>query len=321
MTILLISASREVSLVRAFQQALSQEDGGTMIAADMNPRAPALYVADERLLIPPSDDEHFISVLLAFCKKRNVRLIFSTRDEDLPILAIHKPQFSAIGTQVMVADPNTIRTCQDKLAFHDFCVDNDFGVPKVYKTMKAAVDHFPVFVKPQYGKGSKNSQPVHSKEELEMLKKKNAPLIIQEYLRSPEYSIDLFTDFSGTVISVVPRKRMVTVGGESYVAQTYHNHHLLTEATRLARRLKLIGHNTIQCFFDGTTVQFIEVNPRFGGGANLGFSAGAPTPQYLVKLLLGKKVKPDIGNFKDHYVMLRYTQDFFLDEHDLEQRP
>jgi glycine/D-amino acid oxidase-like deaminating enzyme len=58
----------------------------------------------------------------------------------------------------------------------------------------------------------------------------------------------------------------------------------------------------------------------FGGGANLGFAAGAPTPLYLVQLLKGKKLTPQIGKFKDNYYMLRYTEDKFLEKKSLTPR-
>ena len=133
-------------------------------------------------------------------------------------------------------------------------------------------------------------------------------------------TIDLFADFSGKVISVIPRERVRIFGGESFVGKTTSNPTLIEESIRLASELKLIGHNTIQCFFDNEDVLFIEVNPRFGGGANLGFAAGARTPQFLVRLIQGKEVVPMIGKFKDEYVMLRYTEDLFLDSESLAKR-
>jgi carbamoyl-phosphate synthase large subunit len=144
--------------------------------------------------------------------------------------------------------------------------------------------------------------------------------IIQEFIKAPEYTIDLFSDFSGKVISVIPRERIQTFGGESFVGKTVSSSVLFREAARLATKLGLIGHNTIQCFLENDAVKFIEVNPRFGGGAHLGFAAGAPTPLFLVKLLKGEILKPRIGKFKDNYLMLRYTEDMFFDLELLEYR-
>ena len=139
--------------------------------------------------------------------------------------------------------------------------------------------------------------------------------IIQELCKNKEYTIDLFADFEGNIISVVPRQRMLTFSGETFIGKTYSNKILIDQSIELAKALKLIGHNTIQCFFDGDKkTKFIEVNPRYGGGANLGFEAGANTPLFLIQLIEGKKVKSEIGKFKNSFIMLRYTEDFFLDE-------
>ncbi len=321
MNVLLSSASRHVNLVRAFQQALKREGGGKVIAVDASPRAAALYFADECYLVPQSDNPEFLDVMQRLCRKREVQLLVTLRDEELLFFAEHKAKFAAAGTTVMVADSKTIKICQDKQLFIEFCRDNGFAVPETYgeKEFKAKTA-FPLFVKPRIGKGGRKTTRIDSPEELELALKNAHDAIVQKFIVSPEYTIDLFADFSGKVISVVPRERLLVFGGESFVSRTSKNSHLIKESVRLAEKLQLIGHNTIQCFLSGDKVEFIEVNPRFGGGANLGFAAGAPTPLYMVQLLKGKKLTPQIGEFKDNYFMLRYTEDKFLEKKSLTPR-
>ena len=139
-----------------------------------------------------------------------------------------------------------------------------------------------------------------------------------DYIRHD--TIDLFADFSGNIISVVPRQRILVVGGESYVSCTVKNPRLRDEAIRLSRALGLEGHNTIQCFLHEGRVKFIEVNARYGGAAALGFAAGANTPRDLVRLVQGKEVAPHIDDFRDGLYMLRYTEDRFLDRGSLTQQ-
>ena len=318
MNVLLTSASRHVSLVRAFKEALAREGGGKVIAVDASPHASALYFADECYLVPLSDRPEFLDVILRLCRKRGVKLLIPSRDEELPFFAEHKEKFAGIGVTVMVADKETIKICQDKKIFIEFCRDNGFATPETYEKtdLKAGVK-FPVFVKPHYGKGGKQSIRIDSQAELALALKNIPGAIVQKLVDSPEYTVDLFADFSGKVISVVPRERLLVFGGESFVSRTSKNSLLIEESVRLADKLRLIGHNTIQCFLDNDTVKFIEVNPRFGGGAHLGFAAGALTPLYLVQLLKGKKVAPKIGKFKDNYYMLRYTDDIFLEKKSL----
>ncbi|MBC7261122.1 MAG: ATP-grasp domain-containing protein, partial [Chloroflexi bacterium] len=176
------------------------------------------------------------------------------------------------------------------------------------------ITEFPVFVKERFGKGSKWAFRVEFQQDLDyLLLRLNEP-IIQEYVEAPEYTVDLFADFSGRVLTVVPRERLSIFGGESFIGRTCKNWDIIHEAIRLARALRLIGHNTIQCFWHEGRVKFIEVNPRYGGAASLAFAAGAFTPRLLLRLVMGKEVKPAIGEFEDGYLMLRYTEDLFLDE-------
>ncbi len=315
MNILITSASRKVPLVKSFQQALAEEGGGKVIAIDASPRSAALYVADKSYLIPPGTGKDFIEVILDICKKHDVCLVIPTRDEELPIFADEKDRFSDMGVTVMISDLSVVQTCQDKCLFIDFCLNNGFHVPKTYSQDELIpVPELPLFIRGRFGKGSNAAFRVETSEDLEYLLKKVEEPIIQECIEADEYTIDLFADFKGNIISVVPRKRLRIFGGESFVGITSKNWKLIDEAIRLAKTLKLIGHNTIQCFLKDDKVLLIEVNPRYGGGANLGFASGAFTPRYLVQAVAGKSPAPCIGEFKDQYLMLRHTDDIFLEE-------
>jgi carbamoyl-phosphate synthase large subunit len=313
MNILITSASRKVSLVQAFQRALAGR--GLVIAVDSNPYSPALYLADKHRLVPPSSDPRFVDYLVRLCQELEIRLLVPTRDEELVFFAENRSHFEAVGTKVHVSDPNAIRTCQDKWEFYAFCVKHGFGTPRTYDSTRLSEDlTYPVFVKPRWGKGSLGAQRVDTGIELQMLLERSPAMVIQEYLQAPEFTLDVFADFLGRVLSVVPRERLRVIAGESYVGRTRKDSRLIGEGMRLVKALGLIGHNTVQCFLHKGEVKFIEVNPRYGGGANLGFAAGAPTPLYLVKLLNGEELNPMIGDVRENYVMLRYSNDLFVDE-------
>ena len=312
MNILITSASRKVSLIRAFQKALKQEGGGDVVAVDSNPLSAALHFADKSFLVPNNSAPNFLDTLLWLCHEHHIDLVVPTRDDELLFFAEKSDIFACENITVMVGTPATIRCCQDKHNFHDFCIDQGFAVPQRYEHHDDM--RFPLFVKPRFGHGSVNTCCVHSHEELDIILAKVSDAILHEYISMSEYTVDIFADFTGTVISVVPRERIRTLSGESFVSRTFHNTILIDEAIRLSVALKLIGHNTIQCFFNGDKAIFIEVNPRFGGGAALGFAAGAPTPQYLVRLKQNKDVPPAIGAFIGGYTMLRYTSDLFVDD-------
>jgi len=318
MNVLITSASRKVSLVKTFQQALVEEGGGQVIAVDASPRSPALYFADKAYIVPSGLGEDFLKAVQDICKKHDIRLLFPTRDEELPFFAALRESFQEIGVIVMVPELEVVNTCQDKRLFIEFCLKRGFMVPKTYEKTEN-IDKFPVFIKERFGKGSKGAFRVESALELDNLLPRLKDPIIQEYIEAPEYTVDLFADFSGQVLSAVPRERLFIFGGESFISKTCKNWGIIQEAMRLSQALGLIGHNTIQCFWHEGCVKFIEVNPRYGGAANLGFAAGALTPRMLIRLVMGKEVKPSIGEFEDGLYMLRYTEDLFLKEEELKK--
>jgi carbamoyl-phosphate synthase large subunit len=311
--VLIASASRKVGLVRAFQEALARTGGGKVVAVDSSPLSPALLVADERAIVPRADAVAFLPTLRDLCRRHDVGLLVPTRDEELPIFSLERETFAAEGTVVLVSSPETVRVCQDKRAFIHACSREGFATPRTWAPgERPPASAFPVFAKSRAGKGGRGAGQVATPEELEFLLGRDPDAIVQELVTAPELTIDLFADLSGQVISVVPRYRTRVFGGESFVSRTVKSPRLLDEAVSLSRALGLVGHNTIQCFFDGTRCQLVEVNPRFGGAASLGFAAGAPTPEFAVRAAMGQHVAPRIGDFTDDLVMLRYTEDRFV---------
>ena len=81
--------------------------------------------------------------------------------------------------------------------------------------------------------------------------------------------------------------------------------------------LGLTGHATVQAFDREGEVLFIEVNPRYGGGAALGFAAGARSPEAAVRQARGERLVPRLDDYEVDLTMLRFTDDRFLGAADL----
>ena len=256
MNVLITSASRKVALVRAFQHALAAHGGGRVVAVDTSPLSPALYLADDHELVPRSDAPEFIDAMLALCRRREVRLLVPTRDEELPVFAAARERFAEAGTLVAVASPETVRTCQDKRAFAAFCTANGFSAPRSYEPDEAlAGSTWPLFVKPRFGKGGAHTERVDNPADLRRALDRVPELLVQAHVSAPELTVDLFADFGGEVLSAVVRERTRVVAGESYVSRTLDAPHVAAVAARVAHALGLVAHNTLQCFsLDGDAV-------------------------------------------------------------------
>jgi carbamoyl-phosphate synthase large subunit len=74
------------------------------------------------------------------------------------------------------------------------------------------------------------------------------------------------------------------------------------------------GVITLQLFLTGDgKVRFIEINPRFGGGAPLSIKAGADFPRWILQELTGRKPRIRPETFKDGLTMLRYDSEVWLE--------
>ena len=67
-----------------------------------------------------------------------------------------------------------------------------------------------------------------------------------------------------------------------------------------------IGQITVQCFLcDNGEIKYIEINPRFGGGAPMSISAGADSCENLYRLLRGEKLEYS-ENYEDGVIIARF---------------
>ena len=313
--ILITSVSRKVGLVKAFKDALRLEKiDGNVMSVDINALSAGFYASDKHQLVPLSSDKEFIPTLLRICEKENINLLVPTRDDELLLFAKNKENFENKNVKVMVSDQEIISICNDKYKFYQFLMKNNFSTPETYLPNQIDLSsiHYPLIIKSNIGSGGKGIFKVENESELRFFLNYVPSPIVQEFIDGKEYTIDLFSDFDKNVITVVPRERIETFCGESYKGRTVEDNEMIEKAKNLAETLGTIGHITIQCIKNDTGIKFIEINPRFGGGANLGFTSGANTPQMLIKLLLGEDVKPSIGKYNKNLTMLRYTEDYFI---------
>lgn len=321
LNILISSAGRRVALVKAFRKALrSLSMTGRVVAIDISRTAPALYAADSAHVVPRVDDEEFLPALSSIVKREKIGLIIPTIDPELPLYSRQYERFrDELGITVAVSSPAVVDTCTDKHAFYRFL--KSIGVPTprtVYglDILKGAETEleFPLFVKPRSGFASVHVFKVDDEGELRFLIRKYPDLIVQQYIRGTEYTVDLLSDLEGTVLSIVPRQRIEVRAGEVTRSRTEKHGAIIEYSGKIAERLGSRGPITLQCLLFEGTPYFFEVNPRVGGGLPASIAAGANTPGMLIRLACGHRVRPIIGRFRENHYMLRYDDAVYRTE-------
>ena len=292
MKILFTSVGRRVELMQAFRHAAERGQVDLeLIGADVSLTAPALYFCNTILKAPKISDPEYIPFLVSYCTKHNVDALIPTIDTDLLTLAENKEYFN--GTKVIISAPESIRICRDKRLTGDFFKRVGVKCPVPVDDYKKYRQGFPAFIKPKDGSSSINAYKVNNQEELESLAEMVPDYIIQPFIEGTEYTVDAFCDFEGNPVMITPRIRLAVRSGEVLKTQICQDKTIITEIKRIIEAFKPCGPITVQLIrdFKSGDDYYIEINPRYGGGAPLSMKAGADSSEVMLKLLSGQKVE------------------------------
>ena len=314
MKILFTSVGRRVELMQAFHNAAKKARVSLeIIGADISTIAPALSFCDDSVQVPRIDNPQYIPFLQDYCRDNCVDALIPTIDTDLFILAQNKNAFGS--TQVIISDPDKVAICRDKRLTGAFFGSCELRFPEPVDNYKKYDQGFPAFIKPKNGSSSVNAYKVETQEELRIFSEIVPDYIIQPYISGTEYTVDVFCDFEGKPIFITPRIRLAIRAGEVLKTKIDQDEKIIAEMQRLIERLKPCGAITVQLIRDSKTSEdyFIEINPRFGGGAPLSIKAGADSAEMMLRLLSGDKVNYQTKAAEDGAIFSRFDQSVRVD--------
>ncbi len=286
MKILFTSVGRRVELIQAFRDASNRIGVSLEIfGADITDSAPALQFCDQTIIVPKIKDEAYIPTLVKVCEENNIDALIPTIDTDLLILSRNKNNFGK--TKVVISAEDKISLCRDKRLTADYFKSVGLRSPHPVDDVKDYTQGFPAFIKPKDGSSSIFAYKVKNKEELEMYASQVPDYIIQPYIEGTEYTVDIFCDFDGNPIFITPRIRLAVRTGEVLKTEISQDEKIIEEIKQLIKDYKPCGQITVQLIRESSTGDdyYIEMNPRFGGGAPLSIKAGADSTEALLKLL------------------------------------
>lgn len=314
--ILITGVGRRIELIQAFRQAaLRLNVSLKLYGADMAGTAPALAYCDFSRRVCAMKDANYITQLLAICVQDKIDLILPTIDTDLLVLAENKGVFEQKGIKVLVSQADKIGICRDKNHTGAFFENCGLKAPKTYNDYTKYDGAFPCFIKPKDGSSSINAFKVEDKEELAIYAEQIEDYVIQPFVDGREYTIDIFCDFDGNPIYITPRERLQVRAGEVLKTRISMDPVMIEESKALIKRFKPCGPITVQLIRskESGINYYIEINPRYGGGAPLSMKAGARSAEALLQLLCGEKVEYQEKGRCNGAVFSRYDQSVCID--------
>ncbi|MBR4049874.1 MAG: ATP-grasp domain-containing protein [Clostridia bacterium] len=310
--ILFTGIGRRVELMQAFHNAAATLNKKVIIyGADMATTAPALAYCDHIRIVCGMKGEEYIPQLLDICQKDSIDLVIPTIDTDLKLLADNKERFEEVGTRVLISAPDMISICRDKNRTSQFFIDCGLKAPMPCNDYKKYNSGFPAFIKPKDGSSSLNAYRIEDAEELAFYAHIIDGYIIQPFITGKEYTVDIFCDFDGKPVSIVPRERVAVRSGEVLKTRICLDETIIEQAKAIVNRFRPCGPMTVQLIKDSRTGDnyYIEINPRYGGGSPLSMRAGARSAETVLKLLDGDKIDYlDMRSIADGALYSRFDQ-------------
>lgn len=290
--LLFTSVGRRVELLQQFRAAANRLGIRLCIlGAEISYSAPALCYCDKTVIVPRISNDQYIPTLIDICISEHVDLVIPTIDTDLLKLASSKKEFDNIGTRVLISRPDKIKLCRDKRFTGDYFRSLGLDSPTTVDSVESYTGPFPAFIKPADGSSSVGAYRVNNIAELRFHASMLSNYIIQPFVSGIEYTVDVFCDFDGDPVYITPRIRQAVRSGEVLRTMIDHQKSIENDMLRLVGDYKPCGPITVQLIRDIEGVNhYIEINPRFGGGAPLSMKAGADAAEALLRLMCDEKL-------------------------------
>ena len=315
MKLLFTCVGRRVELIQEFKKAADELKVDLEIyGADVTESAPALYFCDHTVLVPRISDLTYLPALQDICKEKKIDALIPTIDTDLLLLSKHKNEFG--NTRVIISDMEKIALCRDKRLTADYFESVGLKSPHPVDNWKEYKAGYPAFIKPKDGSSSIFAYKVENEMELKSFSEQVPDYIIQPYVDGTEYTVDIFCDFEGNPIFITPRIRLAVRAGEVLKTKIVQDERIISEMKQLIADYKPCGQITVQLIREKNTENdyYIEINPRFGGGAPLSIKAGADSAKALLLLLQGEHLDYVDEAAKNGAVYSRFDQSIRVEQ-------
>lgn len=292
--VLFLGGGKRVSLLERFEQAALKE--GIQLKFFCYELEKEVHLGNRATVIKgkPFKDMS-VADLDMVCVENDIDLVVPLMDAAVPLCSLYKEHNPKAW--MSVPEYETAWACYDKLAFVEWIKENNLS------HLYPWPEKYPWFAKSRYGYGSRDQCVVKTKRQVEKLE---GEYVFQQLLNGPEYTVDCYVNQRGTMISAVPRRRLLVVRGEVENSVTVDNSWLQLRCEYVLSGRGFAGPVTVQ--FMGN--KLIEINARFGGGVILSIEAGADYPQLMLREMLGRPLfRP---TYEPNVLMLRsYRETYY----------
>ena len=285
-----------------------------IFGTDVSPYVPTKKFLDKLILLPPSQSKEFLSSLINVLNDYEIDLYIPTHSKEIREVSKNEEEIrNHTKSKFLVSPFSTFKSLDDKLEAYKLLSNIGINTPKIFKSVEE-INEYPVLVKPRISSGSKGISMIDNPEELEHIFEKSSDVIVMEYLKGSEYTVDTFFDKEGRLITYNQRIRLKTLGGAAVITKNDFSIDVKNDLELIASNFVIKGPANFQFFYtnDGRKV-FTDFNLRFpSGGLPLSVESGADIVRLLIMEILDLDYDPgEYQSDRRPRIMYRYFEEWY----------
>ena len=298
--LLILSAGTRNKVVQYFKKELAGK--GRVYATDCSSLAPALYEADEAILVPRITEPGYLDQILSICREKRITGVLSL--------------ILAVGTTPVISPLDAVETSFDKYRMYQKLCELQIPTGRCFmdeaafeEALHAGEVKLPVFVKPAKGSASIGISRADTLEAVRFLSGCQEDMMIQEYMDGAEYGADVYVDMiTKKVTSIFVKEKLKMRAGETDKSVSVKDEKLFSLIKNFVETVGFCGIIDIDIFRRGDEYCISEVNPRFGGGYPHAYECGVNVPAQIIRNLEGKANEEKIGAYEEGICMMKYNE-------------
>lgn len=320
MNILICSCGKHVELVLNIKKSL--DENSKIITTAHQKLIPALYAGDRGYVVSDVMSDGYIEEILDICDKEEIGIVLTMLDVETKILSKNRKEFEKRDILLLVPSEKTSEICFDKYMMFCHLRENGIKTINTYKDMESfilAFDkkeiEFPVFVKPNTGRGSVGARRVDSIDELKEIMSSENDLIIQELMRGEDIDVDVYVDaISKKAISIFSKRKIESKIGGTSKSVSFIDMKLEKYVHKLVDTLEFNGPIDIEVFKVDDEYYLTEVNPRFSAAYVQAYSCGVDFVKFMYNNYMKKENDTNVSEYCEGNVMIKYESHLSLSD-------
>lgn len=258
------------------------EKGFEILYVDSNEELKFIYPDLKLYTSPTVTDDKYINFILGLIEKNDINYYIPLIDEEL--LIAKSIGYIKKDLKVLTPSKSFIELCLNKFKLMKKLDELDISKTKSFLDSNFNWEiEPPIFVKPNFGRGSRGIKKVYNKLQFEAYRQENKDeILIQPIIEGIEYTVGVLVNNENEILSISP-KRIIKKDRVTINAVTENNSIIYELAKKLTKILKPRGPYNIQLFITPEMQPIIfEINPRFSTTLILSMEAGVNEVELLI---------------------------------------